>query len=216
MTSRTIVAGLVLLLGVTSAVAVDAARRAGPPPVVMRYREALRAWLPGASAASLDAVDLSGTVRARPTALAFIAVDHAVRRFAPLAIEATGRPGQSVRLRRLPPISGRASALWARTSIALTYAALQSSATMSRQPRIESAMTALRAAERAVVYAAQITEACPENARTSATCGALLDGTVNESSTVASLALATGAEEHALVEAALESLRAMGRAPGTR
>ncbi len=220
MSSRRFLAGLVMVLGLTTALAVDAARRAEPPALVVRYREALRSWFPAASAASLDAVDLTGTAGARPTAIAFVAVDHAVRRFAPMAVDASGRVPQSARLRRLGAITDTASAQAARTSIALTVAALQSAATMSRQPRIEAAMTALRAAERAVVYAAQLGEACAEPRRrgrlaahTAETCAAIADGAVTESSQVAALALAAGADPPVLVEACLQSLRDMSRIP---
>lgn len=219
MSSRRFLAGLVMVLGLTTALAVDAARRLEPPALVVRYREALRSWFPAASAMSLDAVDLTGTAGARPTAIAFTAVDHAVRRFAPMAVDASGKAPPSVRLRRLGAITDTASAQAARTSIALTVAALQSSATMSRQPRIEAAMTALRAAERAVVYAAQLGEACaaPRRGRLAAhtveTCAAIADGAVTESSQVAALALAAGADPPVLVEACLQSLRDMSRIP---
>lgn len=221
MISRRLLAGLVAFLGFTAVLGVEAARRAGPPVLVVRYREALRSWFPAGSVMSLDAVDLTGAERARIPALAFVVVDHAVRRFAPMAIDASGRAAQSGRLRRLPPIVDTSTALAARTSLALTLGAVDGSATAGRQPRLAAAIAALRSAERSVVYASQVNEACAPPGRRargraalSPTCMAIAEGAMTEASQVAASALEAGAEPPVLVEACLQSLRDLTRIPG--
>lgn len=221
MRRRTRIAGLIVTFGLTLAVVANdsiaqvrpGAPRRGAAVLAQEYREALRAALPPEAAARIEAVEIGRARRMRASALAFATADHAVRRFAPLAVDASGKTSQSPRLRSLRPIDSVTRAQQARTSIALTIAALQSSATMSRQPRIEAAMEALRAAEAAVVLATQLAQECTGvlSAYDQATCATNALRSVTEAANVAAHAREAGADDEQVVLAALQSLRDLNR-----
>jgi hypothetical protein len=89
-------------------------------PVIVQYRNALWRWFAPEERSRLDAIDASGTAGAEAHLLRFFAVDRALRRFAPMALDAVVRGREAVRLRALPPVvDERSASVAARSPVVL-------------------------------------------------------------------------------------------------
>ncbi|MBI2896107.1 MAG: hypothetical protein HYY06_21295 [Deltaproteobacteria bacterium] len=99
------------VLGLAVADRSSAQTEPGPVhPVIEAYHLTLALLLPEEAMARLELVDTGGTAAAPLSAVAYRVADAAVRRFAPLALEAAGRNADALQLRRLAVLSDFQSA----------------------------------------------------------------------------------------------------------
>lgn len=82
------------------------ARAADAHPVLFAYWETVRFSLNDADRARMDAIDVKGTSAGRGERLAYLALDRAIRGFAPLLLDGTGRSAAAQELRGLPAVTG--------------------------------------------------------------------------------------------------------------
>lgn len=171
----------------------------------------LLAWLPPASVTGIRIGHRAAQVR--PATLGLGAADHAARRFAPMALEASGNPLLAARLRRMAPIHDYPTARAAQVVLGSVIRVMERSPSMARRPRALAALASVRSARRAAVSAADLGRTCIGSRRPSDPCIAHASSAMEHAAEAARSALDAGVPLPVVIDECRRSMRELTASP---